>query len=68
MMDIPFAHFEQAVAQIIPEKMPSVSCDSYKPSGDSFFDSPDGFSEPDCEAVWATACEFLTQEDNWGIL
>jgi hypothetical protein len=32
-----------------------VSCDSHKPSGESFFNSPDGTSERDCEAVWATA-------------
>jgi hypothetical protein len=34
-----------------------VSWDSHKPSGVSKKDTPDGFSELDCEAVWAIACE-----------
>ena len=46
---------QQAVAQITPEKMSLVSCDSHKASVDSFFDTPDGSSELDCEAVSATA-------------
>jgi hypothetical protein len=51
----------RAVAQISPEKMLLVSCDSHKPSGVSKKDTPDGFSELDCKAVWGTACQVGTK-------
>jgi hypothetical protein len=55
---------QQAVAQMTREKMLLVSCDSHKPSGDSF--TPDGFSELNCEAAWATARKGMTTYGHGG--